>query len=351
MKKHIVVAGGLGFIGKNFCLSLAKDPDTEILIIDNLSSSSIGGLSTFIKYSNIHFVQVDITRPNFVMWLSCLIKDHNWDNIDEIWNFACIASPKGYRSNPMATIKACTEGVINLCEAASYFRCTLFHTSTSEVYGDTDEEMVESNLGKVNCFGPRSCYDEGKRIAETIIYEYIVKNNIDARIYRLFNTFGPGMMIDDGRVVSNFIVKALFGLPLEIYGDAEKTRTFCYVDETIEKMLLAARNIEQRHPMNIGSNVNTMTLRDLAWKIIILTNSESDIIIGQEPTDDPKKRVPNINRLLDGLSAVGEYPKHIEMDEGLRKTILYFVDVLEGFTMDDIKNRYDFSTYKTPEFL
>ena len=211
--------------------------------------------------------------------------------------------------------------------------------------------MVESNLGKVNCFGPRSCYDEGKRIAETIIYEYIVKNNIDARIYRLFNTFGPGMMIDDGRVVSNFIVKALFGLPLEIYGDAEKTRTFCYVDETIEKMLLAARNIEQRHPMNIGSNVNTMTLRDLAWKIIILTNSESDIIIGQEPTDDPKKRVPNINRLLDGLSAVGEYPKHIEMDEGLRKTILYFVDVLEGFTMDDIKNRYDFSTYKTPEFL
>lgn len=348
MKKNILVAGGLGFIGKNFCKTVAKDPDVDITIIDNLSSSSIGGLEEFIKFNNIHFIQESITITNFQMWLSVMCRNIKFN---EIWNFACIASPKGYREHPMQTIEACTRGIINLCEVALQHHATLFHTSTSEVYGDTDEEMVESNVGKVNCFGPRSCYDEGKRIAETIIYEYIVGHNLDARIYRLFNTFGPGMMIDDGRVVSNFIVKAIFGLPLEIYGNPNKTRTFCYVDETIEKMLLASRNIEYRHPMNIGSDVNTLSLYELACKVLVITNSDSDIIYGQEPTDDPKQRIPNIEYLKNGLAAVGEYPTCIDIDYGIRQTVEYFCRILEGFTADDIKNRYDFSTYKTKEFL
>lgn len=351
MKKNIIIAGGLGFIGRNFCATLAKDIDNEILIIDNLSSSSIGGLSMFIKYSNIHFIQEDITRTNFVMWLSVETRKLGWINVDEIWNFACIASPKGYRAHPMETIAACTTGVINLCEAATYFRCHLFHTSTSEVYGDTSEEMVESNVGKVNCFGPRSCYDEGKRIAETIIYEYIVKNNLNARIYRLFNTFGPGMMIDDGRVMSNFVVKALFNLPLEIYGNPNKTRTFCYVDETIEKLLLASKHITTHKPINVGSDINTLSLKELASKVIRITDSKSEIIYGEEPTDDPKQRVPNIEKLKDGLSVVGKYPKPIDINTGISLTVEYFIELLKDFDVNDIKNRYDFSTYKTKEFL
>lgn len=346
MKKNVLVAGGLGFIGKNFCKTIAHDPDVDVTIIDNMSSSSIGGLEEFIKFNNIHFIQESITISNFPMWLSVTTNKH----FNEIWNFACIASPKGYREHPFDTISACTMGIINLCETALQHHATLFHTSTSEVYGDTDEEMVESNWGKVNCFGPRSCYDEGKRIAETIIYEYIVGHNLDARIYRLFNTFGPGMMIDDGRVVSNFVVKAIFGLPLEIYGNPNKTRTFCYVKETIEKMLLASRNIEYRHPMNIGSDINTLSLHELACKIIALSQSNSEIIYGQEPTDDPKFRVPNIERLKNELSAVGEYVKPIGIDFGIKKTIEYFSRILKGFTVEDIKNRYDFSTYKTKEF-
>lgn len=358
MNKVYLIAGGLGFIGRNFCKRIAKDPNNKIIIIDNMLSSNFSGLSDFSQFNNILFYQESISCDNFVMYVDCLLHDNKINKIDEIWNFACVASPKGYRNHSFEVIDACTKGVKNLCELTYKYRSKLYHTSTSEVYGDTKEPMVETNRGYVNCFGPRSCYDEGKRMAETIIYEYIVNYDIDAYIYRLFNTFGPGMMIDDGRVISNFIVKALYKQPLEIYGAAEKMRTFCYVDETIDKMLLAAANIETRHPINIGSDKNLYSLIKLAYTILdliypSLSNREKYSLVKTvaPPVDDPFTRIPVIDNLISKLNDVGEKPIEVSFIDGLQLTIDYFRNILKDVTLNELLERYTFDTYTTKQFL
>ena len=348
MKKTYIVCGGLGFIGKNFCKTVARqEPESTIVVIDNLLSSSFSELEEFELLPNIKFIQENICNISFSR-INMIMRDFGFEHVDEIWNFACIASPKGYRKYPMEVIDACTTGIMNICSWTKFFGCKLFHTSTSEVYGDTSLEMTEDNRGIVNCFGPRACYDEGKRIAETIIYEWIVRHGIDARIFRLFNTFGPGMAIDDGRVVSNFIVKAHYGLPIEIYGDPQKTRSFCYVDETIWKMRTAAEYYKSSYPINIGSDENEYTLLQIAQQIRMLSKSKSEIVTTDGLTDDPHNRRPNMGKFKNILEqhSIEEY--HVSLNDGLIKTIQHFRNVLSNISRNDLLLRYTFKSYETP---
>lgn len=310
--KNILIAGGHGFIGSNLIKHLQKTTNDSIFVID----SGITGNNTNIAKNYLKF---DISSVSFVN----LAKAHLPDTIDEIWNLACPASPKMYRKYPMETINACTKGVANLCELSVYYNAMFLHTSTSEVYGQTTETMNESNFGYVNTFGPRSCYDEGKRIAETIIYEYMIRYKeygFNAHIARLFNTYGPYMKYDDGRIIPNFIVRALHNDPLYIYGSRNKTRCFNYIDDTING-LQKLMNSDIHTPTNIGNN-NECTLAYIAETIIELINSRSLIDIVDSPTDDPQKRKPCIYKAKTQL----DYIPQTYLHDGLQKTIQYYED-------------------------
>ena len=305
-QKNILVTGGAGFIGSHLCKRLLND-GFRVVCMDNLFTGTLQNITEFENNNNFEFVNHDITKP------------FHRDNIDEIYNLACPASPIHYQSNPIKTVKTCTIGVINMLGLAKKNNAKILQASTSEVYGDPEiHPQTENYYGNVNPIGYRSCYDEGKRCAETLFMDYKREHDLDIRIVRIFNTFGPNMTKNDGRVVSNFILQALNNENITIYGDGLQTRSFQYVDDLIEGMIKMMQ-CNFVGPENLGNPVE-LSIKDLANKIIKLTNSSSDIIYKELPNDDPKRRKPDISLALKNLKWSIKY----DLDEGLIGTIKYF---------------------------
>lgn len=308
-KKTILVTGAAGFLGSHLSQTLLEK-GCKVIGIDNLSSGSLLNLEAIRNSQEFKFIEHDIT-----------------DRIDiecnEIYNLACPASPVQYQNNPIETLKTNVIGVCNLLELAVENRAKIFQASTSEVYGDPLEHpQKESYWGNVNPIGIRSCYDEGKRCAETLFFDYQREHKIEIRVARIFNTYGPKMQSEDGRVVSNFIVQALSGKPLTVYGEGMQTRSFCFVDDLIRGFVLLMDNEKLQGPVNLG-NPSEFTMIELAKKIISLTSSNSEIIFKDLPQDDPKMRRPDIDLATQKLG----WSPSISLDEGLKKTINYFMEI------------------------
>ena len=318
--KNIIIFGAAGFIGVNLTKYFLENGD-RVLAFDNFSTSDPLNISQFDNYllnNHFYFVYADIV--NNVETINEYIKHFYFkEHIDEIYNLACPASPIKYQANPIHTLDTCI-AVKNICEIALDLKSKLLHASTSEVYGDPlQHPQSEEYCGNVNTIGPRSCYDEGKRVAETYCYEYR-KLGLDVKLIRIFNTYGPKMAKNDGRVVSNFILQAIHNEDITVYGDGSQTRSFCYVDDLI-KGLQALMNKENYHlPVNLG-NDGEFTVKELAEKIIKLTNSKSKIIYKALPSDDPVKRKPDLTRAREVLN----YEPKIKLEDGLKKTIEYFM--------------------------
>ena len=305
-KKTILVTGGAGFIGSHLCRRLLKE-NHKVICLDNLFTGTLKNIDNFKDNNNFEFVNHDITKPYYI------------DNIDEIYNLACPASPIHYQSNPIKTVKTCTIGVINMLGLAKKNNAKILQASTSEVYGDPEiHPQKEDYNGNVNTLGYRSCYDEGKRCAETLFMDYKREHNLNIRIVRIFNTYGPNMTKNDGRVVSNFILQALKGVDITVYGDGSQTRSFQFIDDLVEG-LIKMMNSDTVGPVNLG-NPNELSMKDLATKVINLTNSSSNIIYKDLPEDDPKRRRPDISL---ASSKLGWKPV-INLETGLQKTINYF---------------------------
>ncbi|MBR2415356.1 MAG: SDR family oxidoreductase [Bacteroidaceae bacterium] len=310
--KRILVTGGAGFIGSHLCERLLKDGN-DVICLDNYFTGSKDNIRHLISNDHFELVRHDITQPYTA-------------EVDEIYNLACPASPIHYQHDPVKTIQTCVIGSMNMLGLAKRVDAKILQASTSEVYGDPNiHPQVESYWGNVNPIGIRSCYDEGKRCAETLFMDYHRQNNLRIKIIRIFNTYGPRMSMNDGRVVSNFIVQALRGEDITIYGDGKQTRSFQYVDDLVEGMV---RMMETRDeflgPVNIG-NPGEFTMLELAEKVIELTGSNSRIIFKPLPQDDPRQRKPDItiaHRELDG------WQPSIKLDEGLQKTINYFKNII-----------------------
>jgi UDP-glucuronate decarboxylase len=313
--KTIVVTGGAGFLGSHLCDELLK-AGNKVLAVDNLFTGKEENLKALKSNTNFQFINHDIIEPLFL----------ENTQVDQIYNLACPASPVQYQINPVRTIKANTIGVINMLGLAKKNRARILQASTSEIYGDPLEHpQKESYRGNVNTTGPRSCYDEGKRVAETLFFDYKRQHNLQIRIARIFNTYGPKMYENDGRVVSNFIVKALKGEPLEIYGDGNQTRSFCYVDDLIRGLVLLMNKEDFTGPVNIGNPVE-FTMKELAGKVIMLTGSKSEVVHKALPQDDPKKRKPDISLAKEILG----WEPAVDLETGLKMTIKYFKDKLEN---------------------
>ncbi len=306
--KNILVTGGAGFIGSHLCKALVE-LGHYVICLDNLFTGSINNILHLRDNINFEFVNHDITEPYYR------------DNIDEIYNLACPASPIQYQYNPIKTVKTCTIGVINMLGLAKKNNAKILQASTSEVYGDPEvHPQNESYNGNVNPIGPRSCYDEGKRCSETLFLDYHREHEIKIKIVRIFNSYGPNMAIDDGRVVSNFIIQALNGKEITINGDGNQTRSFQYIDDLINGMI---KMMETKNdfvgPINLG-NPDEITINKLALTILNLTKSKSKISYKKLPKDDPKRRNPDINRAKNIL----DWKPIISLDEGLEKTINFF---------------------------
>ena len=283
----------------------------KVIGIDNLSSGSSKNLENIITQENFHFIEHDIT-------------DYIDIECDQIYNLACPASPVQYQNNPISTLKTNVIGTYNLLELAVRNDAKIFQASTSEVYGDPLEHpQRESYWGNVNPIGIRSCYDEGKRCAETLFFDYQREHKIQIRVGRIFNTYGPKMQLEDGRVVSNFIVQALAGKSLTVYGAGNQTRSFCFVDDLIRGFILLMEHDKLSGPVNLGNPIE-FTMIELAEKVIKLTSSTSEIIFEELPQDDPKMRRPDIDLAFQELG----WSPSISLDEGLRKTIEYFKDIV-----------------------
>lgn len=311
MKKRVLVTGGAGFIGSHVCERLLKHGHT-VIALDNFSTGSLSNIDLLCEKPGFKFIEHDIIDPIDM-------------EVDLIVNLACPASPPSYQKDPVHTVKSSVIGSINMLELAKKNQATIFQSSTSEVYGDpTQHPQKESYNGNVNCTGPRACYDEGKRCAETLFFDYHRMHNLNIKIARIFNTFGPRMMMDDGRVVSNFIVQALTGNEITIYGNGLQTRSFCYVDDLIDG-IMAMLTLPHHHtgPVNLG-NTDEITLIDLAKRILHLTGSRSRVVFKQIPEDDPQKRKPDIGRAARLLS----WKPKVSLDSGLKKTIKFFREVL-----------------------
>lgn len=307
MSKRILVTGGAGFLGSHLCERLLKEGN-EVIALDNYFTGHKENLYHLMDHKAFELVRHDVTMPYFA-------------EVDEIYNLACPASPIHYQYNPIKTIKTSVMGAINMLGLAKRVNAKVFQASTSEVYGDPHVHPQKENYwGNVNPIGPRACYDEGKRSAETLFTSYHEQNGLDIRIVRIFNTYGPRMDMNDGRVVSNFIVQALKGEDITVYGKGDQTRSFCYVDDLIEGFV-RLMNLEGKYPqpVNIG-NPNEFTILELADKVINLTNSKSKLIYSPLPVDDPMQRQPNIERAKEKLN----WEPKIELEEGLIKTIEYF---------------------------
>lgn len=312
--KTYLVTGGAGFLGSHLCERLLM-LGNKVVSLDNYSSSDGSNLDRLREYEEsrqFKIIQGDITHSLFSQMMEC------WD-IDGIFNLACPASPPFYQDMPIETTLACTQGVHNVLTFATTRRCKVLQTSTSEVYGDpTVHPQPESYRGNVNCFGPRACYDEGKRAAEALFYDFKKERGADIRIVRIFNTYGPHMLANDGRVVSNFINQAINNKPITIYGTGKQSRSFCYVEDLINAMLVVW-NSDYTSPVNIG-NPCEHTMIDLAKLVIQLTDSKSELVFKPLPVDDPTQRCPDIT-LAKSLGWVGP---RIPLDEGLLNTIQYF---------------------------
>lgn len=306
--KKILVTGGAGFIGSHLCGRLLNDGN-EVICLDNYSSGSKDNIMHLLENPYFELVRHDVTMPFSI-------------EVDEIYNLACPASPVQYQCNPISTIKTSVMGAINMLELAKGTNAKILQASTSEVYGDPEvHPQPETYWGNVNPIGARSCYDEGKRCAESLFVNYHKQNNVSIKIVRIFNTYGPNMLPNDGRVVSNFIVQALQDKPITIYGDGSQTRSFQYVDDLVEGMIRMMNTPDEvTGPVNIG-NPCEFTMLDLAQKIIELIGSKSRIEFHELPEDDPMQRKPDITKASELLN--GWKPK-IQIEEGLVNTIDYF---------------------------
>ena len=307
MTKRYLVTGGSGFLGSNFCEKLLKN-NLHVVCVDNFITSEKSNIEYLTDYKNFEFFEKDIINKFDL-------------EIDGIFNFACAASPPKYQRDPLHTLDTCYLGTSNLSELALKNNAKIFHASTSEIYGDPlKHPQSEEYYGNVNTFGPRACYDEGKRIAETILYNQNKKNKLNINIARIFNTYGPRMSYNDGRVISNFIYSALNNKNIEIYGDGNQTRSFCYVDDLLNgiyKLFFNDKIIDK--PINLG-NPAEYTINQLSKKIIELTNSKSKIIYKDLPINDPLKRKPDITM----ASKLLDWSPQIDLEVGLIKTIDYF---------------------------
>lgn len=311
MGKSILVTGGAGFLGSHICDRLLE-AGNNVICVDNLFTGSKDNIAHLRDNPNFEFIRHDITDP---LRLEC----------DQIYNFACPASPVHYQYNPIKTVKTSVVGATNMLGLAKRVRARIMQASTSEVYGDPKvHPQKEEYWGNVNPIGIRSCYDEGKRCAETLFFDYHRQHNLDIKVVRIFNTYGPRMNPDDGRVVSNFIVQALKGIDITVYGEGNQTRSFCYCDDLVE-VIIRMMNSEEgfQGPVNIG-NPGEFTILELAQLVIEMTGSKSKIIHQPLPQDDPMQRKPDISLAKEKL---GWEPK-VELKEGLEKTIQFFEKLL-----------------------
>jgi UDP-glucuronate decarboxylase len=312
--KRILVTGGAGFLGSHLCERLLH-LNHEVICVDNLYTGSKNNILHLFQNKNFEFMRHDITFPLYL-------------EVDEIYNLACPASPIHYQYNPVKTIKTSIHGAINMLGLAKRVGAKIFQASTSEVYGDPEiSPQSENYWGRVNPVGIRSCYDEGKRCAETLFFDYHRQHNLDIKVARIFNTYGPNMNVADGRVVSNFIVQALRGDDITVYGDGSQTRSFCYSSDLITGIINLMDTNEKNitGPMNLG-NENEFSVLTLARNILNITSSSSKIIFKDLPLDDPKQRKPDVSY---AKKIISWNPK-IELKDGLPKTIEYFENILKN---------------------
>lgn len=307
LQKNIIVTGGAGFLGSHLCERLLR-LGHRVICIDNFSTGSMQNITHLLSYDTFRVISHDIVTPFDLQ-------------VDEIYNLACPASPPDYQADPVHTTLTSVVGTYNLLTLAARHNARIFQASTSEVYGDPHiHPQVETYWGNVNPFGPRSCYDEGKRCAETLLFDFNKAYGTEIKIVRIFNTYGPNMRPDDGRVVSNFIVQALKGEDITIYGDGTQTCSFCYVDDLIEGFIrMMASEPSVTGPVNLG-NPGEFTIGDLAEIAVELTGSRSRIVYQPLPVDDPRQRRPDITRAMREL----DWQPQVALSEGLRKTIAYF---------------------------
>lgn len=309
-RKRILVTGGAGFLGSHLCERLL-DQDHDVICVDNFFTGPKDNILHLIGNPRFELMRHDVTFPLYV-------------EVDEIYNLACPASPIHYQYDPVQTTKTSVHGAINMLGLAKRIRAKIFQASTSEVYGDPAvHPQTESYWGNVNPIGPRACYDEGKRCAETLFFDYNRQYDLDIRVARIFNTYGPRMHPNDGRVVSNFIMQALRGEAITIYGDGLQTRSFCYVDDLIDGFLAFMNAADTTGPINLG-NPGEFTIKELAEQILRLTNSKSELVFKDLPTDDPLQRCPDITQARDVL---GWEPK-VALEDGLNKTIAHFAEMV-----------------------
>lgn len=310
MKKRTLIAGGAGFIGSHLTKRLLSE-NHEVIVVDNFSTGNKDNLVDVLNHPFLEIIRHDVNFPLFI-------------EVDEIYNLACPASPVQYQKDPVQTIKTNVVGAIHLLGLAKRLKVPILQASTSEIYGDPEiSPQKEEYYGNVNPIGPRACYDEGKRAAETLFFDYHRLYGLDIKVVRIFNTYGPHLDFYDGRVVSNFILQALKNEPITIYGDGSQTRSFCYVDDLVSGMIKMMKS-KEHGPINLG-NPYEMTVMSLAKKIILRTQSSSKIVFEQLPADDPKKRQPDIRLATEKL----EFKPLVGIDEGLQLTINYFTRKLK----------------------
>ncbi len=308
-RKTILITGGAGFIGSHLCRRLIEE-ENIVICLDNYFTGRKDNISELIKHPNFELMRHDVTFPLYV-------------EVDEIYNLACPASPIHYQYDPVQTTKTSVHGAINMLGLAKRTGAKIFQASTSEIYGDpTVHPQTEDYKGNVNPIGPRACYDEGKRCAETLFFDYYRQHHVNIRVARIFNTYGPRMRLDDGRVISNFIVQALRSEPITIYGAGTQTRSFCFIDDLIDAFIsLMGTSDDITGPMNLG-NPEEFTIKQLAETIIEMTGSQSELVYSEMPEDDPLRRCPDINlanRILD-------WNPTTKLKDGLEKTVSYFAN-------------------------
>ena len=310
MNPTTLVTGGAGFLGSHLCDRLIADGQ-DVICVDNFYTGEKNNIRHLIGHKHFELIRHDVWLPLYV-------------EVDRIYNLACPASPIHYQTNPVATTKTSVLRAINMLGLAKRRRARILQASTSEVYGDPQQHpQTESYWGHVNPVGPRACYDEGKRCAETLFFDYHRQSGVDIRVIRIFNTYGPRMHLNDGRVVSNFIVQALKGDPITIYGDGSQTRSFCYVDDLIRGMLLMMQQDKAIGPMNLG-NPNEVSMLELAETVLRLTGSKSQLVRVPLPVDDPLRRQPDISQARDLLA----WEPKVMLEDGLKETICYFRKVM-----------------------
>lgn len=311
--RRVLVTGGAGFIGSHLCRRLI-DLGNEVLCVDNLYTGVRANVAELLDHPRFELLRHDVTFPLYA-------------EVDAIYNLACPASPIHYQFDPVQTTKTSVHGAINMLGLAKRLKCTILQASTSEVYGDPKiHPQREEYWGNVNPIGVRSCYDEGKRCAETLFFDYHRQHKLGIKVARIFNTYGPNMHPNDGRVVSNFIVQALLGRPITLFGDGSQTRSFCYVDDLVEGLIrLMNSPPEVTGPINLG-NPGEFTIRQLAEMVVKLTGSKSEIVFEPLPADDPRQRQPDISRARDVLG----WEPTVALQAGLEKTIPYFANLVKS---------------------